>query len=193
MTEDARVARPAEPPKTGPAGHARWRGYLDWMRAEVVRGVLTLPVEEQRTPRVPSGWTPLELLSHCLHMEQRWFVWGFLGEQVAEPWGDWSTDEPWLSDESDETAPAARWTVPDGVTAEELADRLERVGERTRGVLREFAPDARAAVGGRFADDPPTLEWICFHVLAEYARHAGHLDIVVELAGAPRDDPSGPR
>ena len=36
--------------------------------------------------------------------------------------------------------------------------------------------------GGRFAEDPPTLEWICFHVLAEYARHAGHLDIVAELA-----------
>ena len=25
--------------------------------------------------------------------------------------------------------------------------------------------------------------WICFHVLQEYARHAGHLDIAVELAG----------
>ena len=43
--------------------------------------------------------------------------------------------------------------------------------------------DATAAPGGRFAADPPTLEWICFHVLAEYARHAGHLDIVVELGG----------
>ena len=43
----------------------------------------------------------------------------------------------------------------------------------------------RGAVGGRFADDgtpPPTLAWICFHVLQEYARHAGHLDVVRELA-----------
>ena len=37
---------------------------------------------------------------------------------------------------------------------------------------------------GRFRDsEPPSLRWICFHVLQEYARHAGHLDIVVELAG----------
>ncbi|MCY7287071.1 MAG: DinB family protein [Cryobacterium sp.] len=36
--------------------------------------------------------------------------------------------------------------------------------------------------GGRFGEDPPTLEWICFHVLAEYARHGGHLDIVEEIA-----------
>jgi hypothetical protein len=27
------------------------------------------------------------------------------------------------------------------------------------------------------------LAWICFHVLQEYARHAGHLDVAVELAG----------
>jgi hypothetical protein len=201
VSEDQRVARnPAEPGKDGPSGGARWAAYLDWVRAEVVEGVLALSYDEQRTPRVPSGWTPVELLSHCLHMEQRWFVWGFLGEQVEEPWGDWNTDDPfetvaerppqgppWLSDDSDETRPAARWRVGDDVTAEDLADRLEVVGARTRAVLRDFPPGATAAPGGRFGaegdGDPPTLEWICFHVLAEYARHAGHLDIVTELGG----------
>jgi uncharacterized damage-inducible protein DinB len=181
---DARVARNlSEPEKSGAAGAARWSDYLDWVRSELVHGVLALSPEEQRTPRVPSGWTPLELLSHVLHMEQRWFVWGFLGEQVAEPWGDWNTDEPWTSDDSGETRARARWQVSDEVTGEQLAARLEAVGERTRGVLRDFPLDATAAPGGRFAEDPPTLEWICFHVLAEYARHAGHLDIVVEIAG----------
>ena len=188
MSEDHRVARDAgEPPKSGPAGAARWSAYLDWVRGDLARGVLELSYEDQRTPRVRSGWTPLELLSHCLHMEQRWFVWGFLGEQVAEPWGDWNTDEPWLSDASDEIRPEARWVVPGGVTAEALAERLDAVAARTRGVLRDFPLDATAAPGGRFGRDgdgePPTLEWICFHVLAEYARHAGHLDIVVELGG----------
>lgn len=116
-------------------------------------------------------------------MEQRWFVWGFLGELVDDPWDDWSTDEPWTSDDSDETIPAARWVVADGVTAESLVARLDAIGARTRGVLRDHRLDATAAPGGRFDDDPPSLEWICFHVLAEYARHAGHLDIVAELAG----------
>jgi Protein of unknown function (DUF664) len=178
------VARSAsEPTKTGGAGAARWSDYLDWVRSEMVRGVLALSEAGQRTARVPSGWTPLELLSHVLHMEQRWFVWGFLGEPVAEPWGDWNVDEPWTSEDSDETRPRAHWQVPHGVNAEQLAVRLEAIGERTRGVLRDFPLDATAAPGGRFADDPPTLEWICFHVLAEYARHAGHLDIVAEIAG----------
>lgn len=183
MSEDQRVARNnAEPAKSGRAGAERWAGYLDWIRGDLAAKVLSLSYADQRTARVPSGWTPLELLSHVLHMEQRWFVWGFLGEQVDEPWGDWNTDEPWRSDDSDETLPAARWVVADDVTAESLAARLDGTGARTRGVLRDFPLDATAAPGGRFDDDPPTLEWICFHVLAEYARHAGHLDIVAELS-----------
>jgi uncharacterized damage-inducible protein DinB len=180
---DSVVDNVSEPARSGAAGAARWSAYLDWVRSEMVRGVLALSPEAQREPRVPSGWTPLELLSHVLHMEQRWFVWGFLGEPVTEPWGDWNVDEPWTSDNSDETRPRARWQVADDLTAGQLGSRLEAVGERTRGVLGDFPLDATASPGGRFAEDPPTLEWICFHVLTEYARHAGHLDIVVELAG----------
>jgi len=176
MTDDQRVARnPGEPARSGPGGGQRWAGYLDWAREDLIDGVVGLPAELQRASRVPSGWTPLELLNHVLHMEQRWFVWGFLGEQVDEPWGDWTVDEPW------DTEADGRWAVPDGVTAEHLAKRLRAIGRRTSGVLRDVPLGATSSRGGRFAEDPPTLEWICFHVLAEYARHAGHLDIVVEL------------
>jgi uncharacterized damage-inducible protein DinB len=177
VSDDRRVARnPGEPPKDGPAGAERWAGYLDWVRSDVIDGVLALSYDDQRIPRVPSAWTPLELLSHVLHMEQRWFVWGFLGEQVDDPWGDWDVDDP--------STGTGRWQVPPGTTAEDLADRLRALGERTTAILREHPLGAVASVGGRFSEDPPTLEWICFHVLAEYARHAGHLDIVVELSGA---------
>ena len=82
MTEDNRVARnPGEPDKHAPAGAQRWIGYLDWVRAEIAEAVLALDADAQRRTAVPSGWTPIELLSHVLHMEQRWFVWGFLGER----------------------------------------------------------------------------------------------------------------
>jgi hypothetical protein len=72
--------------------------------------------------------------------------------------------------------------VADDVTAEDLADRLRAVGRRTSAIIRDHQIDDLAAVGGRMGQDPPTLEWICFHVLAEYARHAGHLDIAAELS-----------
>ena len=180
--------RPAEPRPADAAGPARWIGYLDWLRESVIEDVLSLSPEERRTTRLPSGWTPVELLSHLLHMERRWFVWGFLGEPVVEPWGDRGTPDPRAagSDGAGGAAggvdPEARWMVPDDVSAEVLAARLRVLGERTGGIIEDHPMHARAAPGGRFGEESPTLEWICFHVLTEYARHAGHLDIATELS-----------
>ena len=182
MTDDQRVSdKPGEPGRGDPPGAARWADYLEWLREDMIAAVLSLQPADQRETRVPSGWSPLELLNHVLHMERRWFQWGFLGEPVADPWGDWNIPEPWTSDDSDEIRPAARWHVADAVSGEALASRLRSVGDRTRAVLLEHRLDTPAAAGGRFEEDPPTLEWICFHVLAEYARHAGHLDVSIEL------------
>ena len=185
MSEDRRVSRDShEPTKSDPPGAERWADYLDWVREDIIRVVTSLPQDDQQTSRLPSGWTPIELLSHVLHMEQRWFVWGFLGESVDQPWGDWNAPEPWSDDDSGETKAWARWVVSKDVTADELAVLLRALGSRTRAVLSEHDLDAPGIAGGRFGDDPPTLEWICFHVLAEYARHAGHLDIVEEITRA---------
>jgi len=42
---------------------------------------------------------------------------------------------------------------------------------------------APTAAGTRWdGADPATLERILFHLLQEYARHLGHLDVVTELA-----------
>jgi hypothetical protein len=76
-----------------------------------------------------------------------------------------------------------RWHVADDVTLDDLGERLLALGERTSGVLADHALGEPAPPGPRFDDEPPTLGWICFHVLQEYARHTGHLDAAVELAG----------
>ena len=126
--------------------------------------------EEQDTSRVPSVWTPLEMLHHLAHMEQRWFVWGFLAEPVDEPFGD-EADGVWGS----------RRTGP----SRAIVAMLRSTGERTRSVLASHPLDRRRVSAEGSRADPPTLAWICFHVLQEYARHVGHLDVVVELAGGP--------
>ncbi|SKC38524.1 DinB family protein [Krasilnikoviella flava] len=151
--------------------------YLDYYRSVVDRKLDGMSDAQLRTSLLPSGWTLLELLTHLVHMERRWFVWGFLGEQVAHPWGDNADD-----------VPESPWHVPDDVGRAELVAALHAGGERTRDVLAHHDLAERAATGGRFAPDdavhgtPPTLLWICFHVLQEYARHVGHLDVVRELA-----------
>jgi uncharacterized damage-inducible protein DinB len=142
--------------------------YLSFYRDTVARKVRSLSEVELRTSRLPSGWTPVQLVSHLLHMERRWFVWGHLGEPVEAPWGDQQD---------------GLWYVPEDVPLEALLDELRQVGERTSQLLAERPLDERSVPGGRFDEDPPTLAWICFHVLQEYARHAGHLDVAVELAG----------
>ena len=165
---------------TEPTHHepALWPAYLAFYRDQVIDGVLGLTPERQRTSTVPSGWSPIELLSHLLHMEQRWFVGGFLGEQVDDVWGDWTVDNPWAE------GAGGRWHVPADVTAESLAVRLRALGRRTAEILAEHPAEAVAADGDRFDGDPATLGWICFHVLQEYARHAGHLDVAIELGAA---------
>lgn len=143
--------------------------YLDFYRQTVDEKVRGLSDHELRSSRLPSGWTPLELVQHLAHMERRWLVWGFLGESVDAPWGD-SVDD--------------RWHVAEGRSVDELLSALHAGGDRTRQILEQADLSSSASLGGRFmADgDQPSLVWILFHVLQEYARHAGHLDIVRELA-----------
>ena len=167
-----------EPSKRGEPGVERWIDYLDWVRQDLADRVLGLDRTQQRTAWVPTGWAPIEMLSHGLHLERRWFLWGFLAEPIEEPWGDWDVDDP--IDPAPATTP--RWHVPADVSAQDLARRLAETGERTREILRANPLDTPGRAGGRFTTDPPTLEWICFHVLAEYTRHLGHLDVAVELA-----------
>jgi len=168
-----------EEPRPGLDGEAAHHAaYLDFLRAACIEKCRSLPEAELRATRLPSGWSPLELLFHLAHMERRWFTWGFLAEEVRDPWGDSGGDG------------SQPWRVPDGFGLEAVVAMLEEQAERTRLVLAGNDLDAVAATGGRFGDVPgaelpPDLRWICFHVLQEYARHAGHLDVAVELAGGP--------
>jgi len=174
MTEPTR-AEPAPGPGDEAAHHA---AYLDFYRATCLEKCRSLVANELTRTRLPSAWTPLELLHHLAHMERRWFTWGFAGEPVADPWGDSAgrDDLP--------------WSVPDGLGLPRVEAMLHEQAARTRAILASRDLGEPASRAGRFADlDPdqhvPDLRWICFHVLQEYARHAGHLDVAVELAGGP--------
>ncbi|MGA9343781.1 MAG: DinB family protein [Nocardioidaceae bacterium] len=144
--------------------------YLDFYRLTVEAKLEGLTDEQLRSTLLPSGWTPLELLKHLVFMEQRWIRWGFLGESLAEPWGD-------------RDPVADRWAVRDDDTLAGGVALLHAGGLATAQVVRAHSLDELSAKTGRFEGEAPapTLAWILFHVLQEYARHAGHLDVVREL------------
>jgi len=145
--------------------------YLDYFREGVVSKVVALADSERRASRLPSGWTPLELLRHLRFVELRWIEWGFEGGQFTDPWGDRRDD---------------RWHVAAGETTEDLVAALNAQGRHTRSVVESTDLATLGQPGPRWEGaDPPPLERILFHLLQEYARHLGHLDIVVELAGGP--------
>jgi hypothetical protein len=160
-----------EPPPGLGSEQAHVSAFLGFLRATVVEKAGSLPDAALRRSSPHWGWSPLELVQHLAYMERRWFTWGFLGEPVRDPWGD------------SQGAPDGAWLVPADRMLADVVRMLEDQAATTERILGARGMDEVAALGGRFDTDPPELRWICFHVLQEYARHAGHLDIAVELAG----------
>lgn len=165
-----------EPPLSLADPHELLEGYLDFYRSTLLRKAEGLSEERLRSAVLPSGWTPLELIRHLTHVEQRWLCWGFEAEDVPEPWGD----------RGQAGSAEDRWHVPEGMSVAGVLAEFAAQRARSREISAKARLDQRARVGGRFETEAetPTLAWTLFHLLQEYARHVGHLDVVVELAGA---------
>lgn len=160
----------AEPPVTLTDTRELLVGYLDYYRAALLRKLDGMPEDDLRASRLPSGWTPLALLKHLAFVERRWLRWGFAAEQVDEIWGEEAPGEgPWH------------------VRPEETVEHIRRLFldecARSREIVAGADLQDRARSGGGFnpPDDHPALVWILLHLLQEYARHVGHLDVVREL------------
>lgn len=145
--------------------------YLSYFRAQLAVRLRGLPADELRRSRLPSGWTPIDLLKHLTYVELRWLEWGFEGRDVADPWGD--TRE-------------GRWHVAPEETLDGLLAASQAQAACTERVIARHRLDEQGQPGERWGVAPPaTLERVLFHLVQEYARHLGHLDIVSELAGGP--------
>jgi len=145
--------------------------YLDYFRSRVLDKVSSLAEADLSRSRLASGWTPLELVKHLTYVELRWLEWGFQGVEIAEPWAD---------------SRAGRWYIAPEETRDGLLAGLRARGERTRAVVQASELTTIGQPSERWdGAAPPPLERILFHLIQEYARHLGHLDVVVELAGGP--------
>jgi uncharacterized damage-inducible protein DinB len=158
------------PSPTIPAGSRTevFLRYLDFFRSRLVIKLREMPEAELRSSRLPSGWTPLELLKHLRYMERRWLEWGFEGQAIADPWADQRDD---------------RWFVAEDESLDSLLAGLAEQAERSRAIIEAHNLAEAGQPGERWdGAEPATLERVLFHMLQEYARHVGHIDIVCELA-----------
>jgi uncharacterized damage-inducible protein DinB len=141
--------------------------YLDYFRAVLLTKLDGLPEDELRGSRLPSGWTPIELLKHLTYVERRWLEWGFEGQPVGDPWGDRRD---------------GRWYVDPAESLAELVSAFTQRAATSRAIVARHDLSEAGQPGERWeGDDPATLERVLLHLLQEYARHVGHLDIVREL------------
>jgi uncharacterized damage-inducible protein DinB len=143
--------------------------YLDFFRDRVAAKLRSLSDAELRSSRLPSGWTPLQLLKHLTYVEMRWLEWGFAGREVEDPWGD-RLD--------------GRWYVAPEESLDDLLSKQTEQAARSTAIIEGHDLDEAGQPGDRWDGEPPaTLERILLHLMQEYARHLGQLDIVTELAG----------
>ncbi len=155
-------------------------GQLAHLRGAAVDKLRGLSLAQLTTAPGPPGWSPVALLNHLVHVERRWVTWGFLGRPVADPHGDTDADGDFVEPPSMTTDPEAlldQWAA--------VMDQLAAVTER---VAAEARLDTRGRIGGRFTADPPTLGWILLHLIQEFARHVGQLDLVRERLDGRRGE-----
>jgi hypothetical protein len=142
-------------------------GTLDWYRAVVERKVADLSLDDATRIMTPSGLSPLGIVKHLAYVERSWFSVRFAAEEDKVHWPDDDVDPDW------------DFRIE---TSETVASVLELYHAAVRS-------SRRIADGGSLDDmsasESPhygyvSLRWILVHMLAETARHAGHLDLMRE-------------
>ncbi|MGW2590049.1 DinB family protein [Streptomyces sp. NPDC001515] len=144
---------------------------LDGQRAHVLGILEGLSEEDLRRPVLPSGWSCLALLRHLtVDVERFWFP----GVIAGEP------------DVAGQLAAGAEahWSVPEGMSTEEVFADYRAAVARADIVLAAAGPDQEPAAWP--VDIWPTwrlpdVRRILIHVLTEVACHSGHLDAAREL------------
>jgi uncharacterized damage-inducible protein DinB len=167
------VARPErpEPPLAGDET-ATLVGFLDFLRASLEWKCAGLDAPGLRATLGPSSMTLGGLLKHLAYVEDHWGPYWLLGGDRPEPWDavDWAADPDW------------EWHSAGDDTPEELLAQWRRSLARARAALDAVIADGLDQPTRRsFADGrTPSVRWVLVHLVEEYARHAGHADLIRE-------------
>jgi hypothetical protein len=107
-------------------------------------------------------------VQHLGWVERRWLRWGFMAEQIVG-----------FQPNADEV----EWQVASDVPSAQVLATYQSEVERARTIVAAADLYAPSSIGGRFPTPElaPPLVRILFHLLQEYARHVGHLDIAREI------------
>ena len=156
-------------------------GALDRIRATFAWKTSGLRVEPMRRTPGPSALTLAGLVKHLALVEDLYFTLR-LQARMPAPWDavDWDAAPDWP------------WTSALDDTPEQLHALWEAAVVRSRAAVAEALTrgDLGQAVRYVDGDEVPNLRRTLVDVLEEYARHAGHADLLREsLDGLVGEDP----
>ncbi|MBP2405815.1 DinB family protein [Streptomyces syringium] len=136
---------------------------LDHNRVELIDTVRGLSEEEARQRLVPSMTTSIGLVKHAAFAERNWF------QRVLAGLPDSECDGAMVGE--------ASFEVSDDETVADVIAEFERAGDRARTIAAGIDLDATR-------EHPlfgtVSLRWIYLLMIQEFARHAGHSDILRE-------------
>ncbi|GGS79757.1 DinB family protein [Streptomyces griseoviridis] len=140
--------------------------YLDWHRATFEQKCSGLPAERLSERALPPSTLSLHgLVRHLAGAERWWFRIQFADEDV--PMLHYSDDDPGQDFDRLDGDPAEAFAV------------WRAECERSRRIT-EAAPTLDATGIRRSTGEPISLRTILVHLIAEYARHNGHADLLRE-------------
>ncbi len=169
MTQNARPDPPLAASET-----ETLLAFLDYFRATVRLKAVGLTREQLNQTLPPSSITLGGLLKHLAYVEDWWIGQVMAGLEESEPWVsvDWAADADW------------DWHSAADDSVEELLGLYDASLATSQRLLAELVPagldrlsvlTSRREPGQRFS-----LRWVLVHLIEEYARHAGHADLVRE-------------
>ncbi|GAB3654431.1 DinB family protein [Zhihengliuella somnathii] len=168
------MSEPATPPPDDPPCAASERGtllaFIDYYRAVMLRKAEGLTREELARTVAPSTMSLVGMIKHLAYVEHEWFAHRLDGRPMAEPWAnvDWAGDYDW------------DWNSAAADTWEDVATLYLREVEHSREIMgRHHDLEAPLAVTTKDGQ-PISLRWMLVHLVEEYARHAGHADLLRE-------------
>ena len=161
-----------EPPIAGDES-ATLLGSLDYQRATMAWKCSGLDEAGLRVTVGSSSMTLGGMLKHMAYVEDLWFSRSLHGRDPHPPWDtvDWKADPDWDWDSAAEDSPEQLhdlWRDAVARSRSSVAVALNEGGLEQ--LARHTWPDGRA----------PSMRWILVHMIEEYARHNGHVDLIRE-------------
>jgi hypothetical protein len=149
------------------------RSYLAYFRATILRQTEGLDAVQLATPLPPAAMTLGGILKHLTWVENYWWV-RVLEDGPELPWvpeGAFDADRDWEWTSAREDT----WTVLVSRFQDAVAS-ADRALDRALATAEGLDLQAAVAKHGKHA----TVRWILVHLVEEYARHAGHADLIRE-------------